>query len=363
MAGIEGKGYHRTYYCSLRDEPTRTILRDELGLYHDTEDSVGEGRALRLLSTRQDEMDPPFVENGYRFLSEITSIPDGTSSESSIQTDTNQHFAVKACNCFQWLVDKDPFCPADSTYCSSSINYYSNDYLIKCSRSTQLQSAARFTWKYTYFIYAFVIAIVFCSRSGHHAIKYLVSCCIPQLNNWIVEEILRNDTARRHQRNSALLSELNSRIREEGFVSGYRLKTKVFRCSCGEERGGAGELEVADVENLPQSPIAENLTQQSVSTHIENDNTPQSHIDYDDSQMCSICILPLEHGDRIADLDCNHYYHSDCLSEWIKTKNTCPLCQQEGIAEEIRCYNLQSEDPNAVAADAFNVNAEVIIQH
>jgi len=115
---------------------------------------------------------------------------------------------------------------------------------------------------------------------------------------------------------------------------------------------------VADVENLPQSPIAENLTQQSVSTHIENDNTPQSHIDYDDSQMCSICILPLEHGDRIADLDCNHYYHSDCLSEWIKTKNTCPLCQQEGIAEEIRCYNLQSEDPNAVAADAFNVNAE-----
>jgi uncharacterized membrane protein len=167
MEGIEGKGYHRTYYCSLRDEPTRTILRDELGLYHDTEDSVGEGRALRLLSTRQDEMDPPFVENGYRFLSDITSIPDGTSSESSIQTDTNQHFAVKACNCFQWLVDKDPFCPADSTYCSSSINYYSNDYLIKCSRSTQLQSAARFTWKYTYFIYAFVIAIVFCSRSGH----------------------------------------------------------------------------------------------------------------------------------------------------------------------------------------------------
>lgn len=228
----------------------------------------------------------------------------------------------------------------------------------------------------------------FSSSLRQHAIKYLVSCCIPQLNNWIVEEILRNDTARRHQRNSALLSELNSRIREEGFVSGYRLKTKVFRCSCGEERGGAGELEVADVENLPQSPIAENLTQQSVSTHIENDNTPQSHIDYDDSQMCSICILPLEHGDRIADLDCNHYYHSDCLSEWIKTKvcvgcghhkmkissppgvcshsyyapisfqNTCPLCQQEGIAEEIRCYNLQSEDPNAVAADAFNVNVE-----
>jgi len=44
-------------------------------------------------------------------------------------------------------------------------------------------------------------------------------------------------------------------------------------------------------------------------------------VDYDEGeQSCSICILELEDGERIADLDCNHYFHADCLSEWIKKK-------------------------------------------
>eukprot|EP00986_Skeletonema_menzelii_P000399 scaffold111_cov142-Skeletonema_menzelii.AAC.22 len=57
---------------------------------------------------------------------------------------------------------------------------------------------------------------------------------------------------------------------------------------------------------------------------------------------CSICILELEDGDRIADLDCGHYFHADCLSEWIKKKNSCPLCQAEGIAEEIRSPDVET---------------------
>lgn len=35
---------------------------------------------------------------------------------------------------------------------------------------------------------------------------------------------------------------------------------------------------------------------------------------------CSICILELKDRDRIADLSCNHYFHANCLSEWIKKK-------------------------------------------
>lgn len=39
-----------------------------------------------------------------------------------------------------------------------------------------------------------------------------------------------------------------------------------------------------------------------------------------DEQLCTICLLPLENGDRIADLKCGHFYHADCLSEWILKK-------------------------------------------
>ena len=41
---------------------------------------------------------------------------------------------------------------------------------------------------------------------------------------------------------------------------------------------------------------------------------------------CTICFAPLEEGDRIGDLQCNHEFHVDCLKTWIQRKNACPLC-------------------------------------
>lgn len=37
------------------------------------------------------------------------------------------------------------------------------------------------------------------------------------------------------------------------------------------------------------------------------------------------------------------YYHPDCLGEWIIKKNSCPLCQDQYIAKEIRtCENVNN---------------------
>ena len=43
--------------------------------------------------------------------------------------------------------------------------------------------------------------------------------------------------------------------------------------------------------------------------------------------LCSIC---LEDNTNEAYFICNnkHYFHKDCLSEWTKNKNNCPLCRQ-----------------------------------
>lgn len=40
----------------------------------------------------------------------------------------------------------------------------------------------------------------------------------------------------------------------------------------------------------------------------------------DDVQTCSICLLPFEDGDRVADLNCNHHFHAECISEWVRKK-------------------------------------------
>ncbi len=49
---------------------------------------------------------------------------------------------------------------------------------------------------------------------------------------------------------------------------------------------------------------------------------------------CTICMVEIINGDRIGVLSCEHLFHADCLKEWIKRRNVCPLCQAPDIAEE-----------------------------
>lgn len=47
---------------------------------------------------------------------------------------------------------------------------------------------------------------------------------------------------------------------------------------------------------------------------------------------CAICMENFVEGDgkMIAELNCNnkHIFHLECLSEWVKKNDTCPLCRE-----------------------------------
>lgn len=64
-----------------------------------------------------------------------------------------------------------------------------------------------------------------------------------------------------------------------------------------------------------------------------NDNSDKCEDEDEDEVMCTICMIEIEDGDRVGALPCNHLFHVDCLKEWIKRRNVCPLCQTP-IAEE-----------------------------
>ena len=44
-------------------------------------------------------------------------------------------------------------------------------------------------------------------------------------------------------------------------------------------------------------------------------------------EKCSICLNDIIDNKEL--LKCCHIYHKECIDEWLKTKNTCPLCRMK----------------------------------
>jgi hypothetical protein len=42
---------------------------------------------------------------------------------------------------------------------------------------------------------------------------------------------------------------------------------------------------------------------------------------------CSICMCQYESCQEIYKLSCRHIYHKECLSRWVNTRASCPLCR------------------------------------
>jgi hypothetical protein len=69
--------------------------------------------------------------------------------------------------------------------------------------------------------------------------------------------------------------------------------------------------------------------------HDDRCHGPEHHADDNDNDddndsihepACTICFVPLEDGDIVGNLACQHVFHKDCLKLWLKRKNACPLC-------------------------------------
>ena len=50
---------------------------------------------------------------------------------------------------------------------------------------------------------------------------------------------------------------------------------------------------------------------------------------------CSICLESMDKYQKIVRLDCEHFYHKDCMNSWFITnkykfqRKSCPLCRSE----------------------------------
>ncbi len=79
--------------------------------------------------------------------------------------------------------------------------------------------------------------------------------------------------------------------------------------------------------------VIENLPTISISKYDFED-------DCNNNRECSICFLEHEVDDTVTRLPCGHFFHGECINEWLRKRCTCPICRWE-LETDDRLFELE----------------------
>ena len=75
-----------------------------------------------------------------------------------------------------------------------------------------------------------------------------------------------------------------------------------------------------------------NLNQRLLNSPTYNPNDiEKKEIKYNNEihndRECTICLEEYEENNDLYQLQCGHYYHKECIDDWLLKHQTCPLCR------------------------------------
>ena len=76
--------------------------------------------------------------------------------------------------------------------------------------------------------------------------------------------------------------------------------------------------------------VSRGLSQQQINNLEEEIYNSQIKLN-ESTNQCIICLSEFEIGEKIRHLKCNHFFHKDCIDNWLQLQKKCPTCNQEII--------------------------------
>ena len=67
-------------------------------------------------------------------------------------------------------------------------------------------------------------------------------------------------------------------------------------------------------------------SQQILNSLPENQIDDVTKLD-SEKKNCVICLEDFKNGDKATFLPCIHLFHTDCIKNWLKTQDCCPICK------------------------------------
>lgn len=264
----------------------------------------------------------------------------------SIEKTKDQLFYARECSCFSEYPTS--YCPFTVETCQRPESSDINDYA-QCLTPGANPTRTKFLFFMMLICYFSIGILLFFTRYGQNVCDYTISCCFPNWTQRRASQVERNEP----NRTGLLLRQFYMREHRRLTVQLRRLYHRAARVTEEQsDRERQGMLQtIANMFNVHGVLASGRMlaAQGDAETGSHDQRKPQALAlktqifrsppkteeggdEDEDRDGCIICFGPLEDGDRVAVLKCQHLFHVDCLKGWLKRKNTCPLCQSTDIA-------------------------------
>ena len=74
--------------------------------------------------------------------------------------------------------------------------------------------------------------------------------------------------------------------------------------------------------DIYQNPIEQQILDDLPETRIEDINKLDT-----EKKNCVICLEDFKNGENVINLPCIHLFHKNCIKNWLKNQNSCPICK------------------------------------